>query len=233
MLSHVRYGDNSAIVKIYTRAFGMQSYIVNGAWGSKKTKKTLLLQPLNNLEMVVYHRPGKEIQRVKEYSQKAPLQNIPFSQARRAQAFLITELLSRVLRLEEPNPPMFDFIEESITCLDSNLKGLESFHLLFMFRLTSYLGCFPNNNLLETCKWFDLAEGCFVNHEPQHPNFITGNVLELFQRLFICNIESLSSLSNNVEERKEMFETMLKYYTFHVPATGTMKSVKVLEELFR
>ena len=60
-LNYIRYRESSIIAKIYTEAFGIQSYIVNGVRSSKsKTNRIALFQPLTLLDMVVYHKSKEE-----------------------------------------------------------------------------------------------------------------------------------------------------------------------------
>jgi len=56
VLGSLKYKESSLIVKIFTNAFGMQSYVVNGVRSSKSQGKTALYQPLTLLDMVVYHK---------------------------------------------------------------------------------------------------------------------------------------------------------------------------------
>jgi len=103
VLTHTRYRDTSAIVQIYTSVFGMQSYILNGVYGKKKRGSIVLTQPLNIFDLEVYHHENKDIHRIKEFRLCSYFIRIPYFQTRRAQTFLITEILSRVLKGEGPN----------------------------------------------------------------------------------------------------------------------------------
>ena len=67
-----KYGETSIIVTIFTEAFGLQSYIVNGVRSKSSKNKIALYQPLTLLELVVYHRDGANIERIKEISCKYP-----------------------------------------------------------------------------------------------------------------------------------------------------------------
>jgi DNA repair protein RecO (recombination protein O) len=61
-----KYGDTSIIVSIFTHLFGLQSYIVNGARSTSSRGIISLYQPLTLLDLVVYHREGAGILRIKE-----------------------------------------------------------------------------------------------------------------------------------------------------------------------
>ena len=78
VLNFVKFKETSVIVKIYTEKFGLQSYIENGVRSSKSKNKIALFQPLTQLELVVYHDPKKEINRISEIRCILPYKSIPF-----------------------------------------------------------------------------------------------------------------------------------------------------------
>lgn len=233
VLTHIRYGESSAIVHIYTRSFGMQSYMVNGAYGRKKRSNFQLLQPLNLLEMEVNHRVDKDLQRIREFRVSPPMMRIPFSQSRRAQAFLITEILSRTLRSEGVNNSLFDFLEQGILALDSEMEGLENFHIWLLFNLTRYFGFLPNNNYSEEFPWFDSMEACFVSSEPAHPYYLKQDGSLLINNLFTTALEELPTVARNVTQRRVLLEALTQFYELHHQGVGKIRSLQILEELFR
>ena len=233
VLTHIRYGESSAIVHIYTKSFGMQSYMVNGAYGRKKRSNFQLLQPLNLLEMEVNHRVDKDLQRIREFKVSPPMMRIPFSQSRRAQAFLITEILSRTLRSEGMNISLFEFLEQGILALDSEINGLENFHIWRLFNWTRYFGFLPNNNFSDKFPWFDIMEGCFVSSEPAHPYYLKQDGSLLMKNLFSTTLEELPSIARNVAQRRALLYAMAQFYEIHHQGVGKIRSLQVLEELFK
>lgn len=233
VLTHIRYGESSAIVHIYTKSFGMQSYMVNGAYGRKKRSNFQLLQPLNLLEMEVNHRVDKDLQRIREFKVSPPMMRIPFSQSRRAQAFLITEILSRTLRSEGMNISLFEFLEQGVLALDSEINGLENFHIWLLFNLTRYFGFLPNNNCSDKFPWFDIMEGCFVSAEPAHPYYLKQDGSLLMKNLLSTTLEELPSIARNVAQRRVLLDAMAQFYEIHHQGVGKIRSLQVLEELFK
>ena len=56
VLRSLRYGETSLISHIFTRANGVQSFMVQGVrTSSQRSNKAALLQPASLLELVVYH----------------------------------------------------------------------------------------------------------------------------------------------------------------------------------
>ena len=69
VLRTVKYGETSIITTLYTEAFGLQSYLVNGVRTTSKkgATKSALFQPAALLEVVAYHNEFKNLQRLKEF----------------------------------------------------------------------------------------------------------------------------------------------------------------------
>ena len=109
VLNHIKYGETSIVVHIYTEELGRQSYIVNSVRTPKKKNLLALLQPLTLLDLEVYHKNKQELHRIKELKIEWPFKTIPFHPLRRAIAFFITELLSMSLREEEANSNLFQY----------------------------------------------------------------------------------------------------------------------------
>ena len=78
VLSYIKYKETSIIVRIFTEAFGMQSYIVNSVRSAKSRGKMALYQPLSLLDLVVYHKSGKDLQRISETKFSYAYSSIPF-----------------------------------------------------------------------------------------------------------------------------------------------------------
>ena len=78
VFSKSKYGDNCLIARIYTKTFGLQSYLVQGARRKKTAVKASIIQPLALLDMVVYYKEARGLQRIKELKSNHPFVSIPF-----------------------------------------------------------------------------------------------------------------------------------------------------------
>ena len=66
VLKTVKYGETSLVVTVFTRMFGIQTYLVNGVRKQQqKGSKAIMLQPSALLDMEVYHNEMKSLQRIK------------------------------------------------------------------------------------------------------------------------------------------------------------------------
>lgn len=221
VLSYIKYGETSIIVRIFTEAFGLQSYIVNSVRSKKARSKMALYQPLTLLELVVYYKEGKSLQRISELKCTYPFQSIPFTVSKSTIGIFLGELLSRIIRDEDKNEPLFEFLETRIEEFDKQTQDTEDFHLIFLIELAFLLGFGPSQ-LDDIFEQFGEHQGIKKKSE-----FDSNDLNKLI--LFIQNPTPKQINSNAL--RRSTLNLLLNYYSVHVPAIGELKSIKILNEV--
>jgi DNA repair protein RecO (recombination protein O) len=233
VLHHVKYRESSAILYLYTDKFGRQSYLVNNIRGKSSKYSGNLLQPLTLLELEAYHKPGRDLQRPREMGNYIPYGSITFDPHKSSQALFLAEILYKVLREEEPNGELFEFLENSLHLFDISEEGMENFHLLFLVRLTKYLGFYPDNNYGELRSVFDMSNGQFSGGSDIHPDFFDHQSSAMLHRLLELSFKELSQLSIYQDMRVKFLDNIMHYYRLHIQGFGTVKSLSVLHEIYR
>ncbi len=232
VLHHIKYKESSAIIHIYTDLHGRQTYIINNVRGKKGQHRSNLLQPLFFLEMEVYHKPSREMQRIKEFIQYIPFRNIPFDINKSTQAMFIAEILYRSLKEEESNPELFEFLVHSIQWFDTSEEHQNLFHILFMIQLTKYLGFFPENNYSDHNHFFDLRNGHYTGADQIHPYILNKEVSEELHKLFKKSFSNIGSLKIEHNLRSQLTDSLLDYYRFHIQDFGKLRSIGILKEIY-
>lgn len=233
VLHHIRYKESSAIVYIYTDLFGRQAYLANSTKGKKAKFRSNLLQPLSMLEMEAYYKEKSELQRLKEIRNYIPYRSIPVDPYKSGQAMFLAEILYKVLREEDANPDLYNFLENSLQFLDVAEIHTVNFHLLFLVQLTRYLGFYPDNQHGESSKLFDMRNGQFKEAIGLHPDFFDESSSAVLNVLMNTSFESLMGMKINHEERRKFLDYMMDFYTLHVSGFGKVRSLPVLNEIFR
>jgi DNA repair protein RecO (recombination protein O) len=231
VLNTIKYTDASVITKIYTDAFGLQSYLVNGVHAKKSATKINLLQPLSLLDLVVYNKGKRQLQRIKEMKCEQPFTSIPFDVAKRCIVIFLDEVLCKSLHEEEQNPLLFNFITNALQILDLKSDNCANFHLLFLLHLSKHLGFYPQENYNADRPYFDLRAGQFKSQLPNHPDFTAGLISNKLSLLLNSNFESISSIALANLERKELLEKILKYYELHIATFKDVNSHLILQEV--
>ncbi|SKC15693.1 DNA repair protein RecO [Dyadobacter psychrophilus] len=222
-LSYIRYRESSIIAKIYTEAFGIQTYIVNGVRSSKsRTNRIALFQPLTLLDMVVYHKNKEDtMHRISEMKCYQPFQSLPYDVVKSSLALFVTEMLGKTLKEEESNPLLFQFIEESVVYLDEAEGSFENFHIHFLVQLASFLGFG-----IETVE--DLESELKNNHFPHMPDPVEKSAT---MQLLIGNYGLNMPLDR--KRRILILEKLVFFYKIHMESLGEIKSLEVLREVLK
>lgn len=237
MLQHTRgivirttpYGDTSLIVNVYTEAFGMQAYMVNGVRSSRSKGKAGLYRVGNILQMVVYHKEGAEIMRIKECNIDKVYISIPFSVIKGAVFLFCIELIHRSVREQEANEDLFAFIYEQLVLLDREDTQPGAFHLRFGMQLTRFLGFYPSLNQGE---FFDLMNGRFTETLPAHTHYIDSAQAVAWRELSSHAADFGFAFKWTRQSRRVILHYMLEFYRLHIEQFGQMRSPEVLESVF-
>jgi DNA repair protein RecO (recombination protein O) len=225
------YGETSVIVQVFTEKFGLQSYIINGVKKPKAKISRNMLQPLHLLDMVVYHKNTGQVQRVSELKNSPQLQTIPYDVIKSSLVIFLNEVLYKAVRQQSADENMFDFIFNAIEWLDHQSEGLANFHLLFLTRLTRYLGFYPEQIAAAGMDFFDMKNGVFSRYKPEGFYYLSPPHTQNFSALLQCNFENLGRLNFSNDERRYLLNKLLEYYALHVEGFGNIKSHEVLEEV--
>lgn len=232
-LHAIKYSETSLIATIYTEAYGRQSFIISGMHGKNSPVKASSFQPLYLLDLELYYKAGRDIQRLKNARIISPYTSIQFDIRKSSQVFFLAEILYKCLREEEPNAGLFNFIYHSLTFLDLTDSGISNFHLWFLFKLTKFLGINPNDENSQISNFFDLQSAVFVSREPLHSQFADKHTTSLFSRLFEVNFSTIETLEYTQNERRIVLEKLLEFYKIHFDNLGEIKSLAVLKEVLR
>jgi DNA repair protein RecO (recombination protein O) len=232
LLHHVRYSDNSLIAQFYTRDYGRLSVMVKGISSRKRSAKFSLFQPLNIFNIELYHYEKRELNNLRELSLSFIPKNIPGDIHRSSIALFISELLYSVIREEDVNRRLYEFIESSVVSLDEMTAGISNFHLWFLVAFTAYTGIGPSCTALKEC-YFDMLSGQFTRFAPGHPDYLEPQNAAILNNLLQMPADRLGELRLSGEERADLLDRILKYYRLHLPGIRQIRSLQVLKEIFR
>jgi DNA repair protein RecO (recombination protein O) len=141
VLNYLKYGDSSIIVRIFTEEYGFKSLLVNGIRSQRSKKSIGHFQPFSLLELVLYLKETRDLQRVSDFKSYHPLHNLHQDFIKSTITMFLTELLTKLLVQEEQkNEDLYLFLESSIITLNQMEESVENFHIQFLLKLGPYLG---------------------------------------------------------------------------------------------
>jgi DNA repair protein RecO (recombination protein O) len=218
VLRFVKYGETSIIVTIYTKDAGRSTYIVNGARSSRARGKIALYQPLSLLDMVVYQKQGRDINRISEVKSLENLNSLRTNVYKSSIGLFLVEVLNKCIQEESANEQLFEYILESIKLLDRLEEDFENFHLVFLLKLSQHLGFAAEN-----------AAGFYGDNTMlSRPETIEHRTVldKLIQQGFKAKVKVSS------EFRMELLAHILSYYSEHI-GLPKMKSMDILHTVLK
>lgn len=230
VLSALKYGDTSLIVKCFTLEDGIRSYMIRGVLKSKKGKlKAAYFQPLTQLIIEANHNNKNSLNSIREAHVIHPYENIYTSVVKQSIVLFLSEILSSIIKEEEKNEVLYKYIETGLIWLDTH-DNIANFHLLFLLNLSRFLGFYPEVSGSNKIA-FNLLEGRFTDSEYEKLS-ISGNELILFKNLLGINFDAISLISYNKNERQVILRTIIRYFELHLEGFKEPKSLGVLETVF-
>ena len=233
VLRTVKYGETSVIVSVFTEKFGLQSYIVSGVRTTGKNNKSQYFQPSALLELQVYHNELKSLQRIKDVKWSVLLTNIFSDIFKNAVAIYAVELLTKCLKQPEVNDDLFRFCTDFLKELNDSKPAIAAnMPLYFAIHFTAFLGLKIEDNFSESNPYFDFKEGKFTSRNElnviadKETNFHLAELLKTLKPI------DLEEIKLSQQRRALLLNELEKYYTWHVPDFGKLKSISVLRQLF-
>ncbi|MEZ4857498.1 MAG: DNA repair protein RecO [Flavobacteriaceae bacterium] len=231
VFSSVKYAEADLIVTCFTQKFGLKSYLLRGILKSKKGKLRIsMFQPLSLLQIEAFHKDKGTLERINEAKVILPYKTLHTEVIKSSLVLFLSEILKNAVKEEEANTSLFHFIEEALFWLDENEK-IANFHLLFLLKLTNFLGFYPDFSEKEA-PYFNLEEG---NFQESSIGLICeeGDAITILKQLDTKGFNTLSEIKIAKSERIKTLHLLLKYYQLHIQGYRTPKSLPVLTQLFQ
>ena len=232
VLHTIKYGETRIIVDMFTRTHGRLSFIVNIPKSIKAKTKKQFFQPLNILEIEVDVRQKVQLQKLSDVRLAMPFSSIPFNPHKLSISLFIAEFLYYALRSEQQNALLYDYVESSILWLDSQDDRYANFHLVFLMRLSRFLGFYPNLEHYQTGDYFDLRESMFLPTPPLHRDFPYPQEAEMVQLMMRMDYPTMHLFKMTHQERNRLLEVTITYYRLYLTDFPELKSIAVLQELY-
>src|SRR5690606_11726093 len=105
-------GETSLIVSVFTKRFGLQSYLIKGARGGKGRNKANLFFPSSQLEMIVYHNEQRSLQWIREFHAAPPYRDLGEDVVKTSVAIFAVEVLIQLLETGAVQEELFLLAEQ-------------------------------------------------------------------------------------------------------------------------
>lgn len=221
LLSHVRYGDNGAVLDCFSKDQGFQSFFISNIYSPRNKKKSYLF-PLREVQITVAsHRKSNSllsISKIETVSSTYDYNDVNINSI----LFFVADFLHQVLREEQQYERIYEEIGSFLDQLF--LKNFEA-HIGLIFKILHRQGILPLFSDLQ-----------FLN--PEAGNFSALQVVKLFD-------EELSGVWKNYlthgdlykikltrKLRKKMIDSLMYYYSLHFDGFREPVSLAVIQQIY-
>lgn len=232
VLRTVKYGDRSLIIDLLTREYGRVSVIWRVPKLGKGGVRRQYFQSLSILEVNYDRRSATSLPQLKEARIAEPYVTLHYDNVKLCVSFFIAEFLCLATRSEQYNPYLYDFVENSLVWYDASSVASANFHLMFMIRVSKFLGFYPNVDDYADGDFFDLRAGLFTHYPPTHKDFLGSEEARNIRNLMRMSASNMHLFRFSRVQRNNVIEVLLRFYTLHIPDFHALKSWDVLREVF-
>ncbi len=231
VLQTIKYGESDLIVKLFTNSSGLKSYLLKGVLKSKRGKiRASLFQPLTLLEIEASHKNKGSLERLREARLQQPYQTLYTDILKSSLVLFLSEMLKNSIQEEEENKTLYQYLVSSFLWLD-NHDSFANFHLVFLLKLSQYLGFYPDDSLLSE-PYFNLIEGGFQSNK-DHEHCVSGTTVILLKSLLGITFDTSSDIKMSKNSRSELLMLLIRYFEVHLHGFKKPKSLYILNEIYQ
>ncbi len=231
VLKTTKYSESSIITRIFTKKYGLLSFIVQGIRSSKNKQKGNLIQPLNILNLEIYLKEQRNLNRIKEYTTNYIYKNLHLDFTKQSVAMFCIELITKCIKEHEVNERLYDYVTLFLMELDIEPDSIENKPLFFLLETASILGFEPSLQNILKGTYFNLESGRFED-TINSSNVLDANETTMLKKMMAVYYEK-NELKLTSTERKILLEKMLLYFRWHITDFTELKSPAVLSEILR
>ena len=232
VLNSVKFGESQRIVDFLTEQSGRLSFICRQPKSARSRVRKSFFQPMTVVEITFDYRQRVRLQHIKEETIALPFASIPFEPYKLSISLFLAEFLYYATRSEQADLPLFNYVVNSLAWLDGAHKSFSNFHLVFMMRLSRFLGFYPNLDGYQEGDFFDLRNSIFTPEPPLHADFLCPDEAAKISLLMRMNYETMHLFAMSRAERNRCIELITAYYRLHLPNFPELNSLSVVRELF-
>jgi len=232
VLRTVKYSETSMILDILTQELGLKTYIISGVRKKNAKVSTGMLQPMSILNLVIYNKESAKINRIKEVRMNYVFKSLPFDIHKSSVALFLIEIINKSIKEKEINKEFYDFCENSLIFLDQTNKNISNFHLIFLIKMSKFLGFSPTSNYSASNKFFDLREGRFTKDMPYHRDFLNERESKNLISILSIDLETPDKIAFSRGDKQNLLESIILYYKIHLIDFGRIKTLEVFKSVF-
>ena len=214
------YTDHSAVVKLFTREFGLLPFLIQGLHG--KQNKNSLFQP-GTLVEIVFHKQNKGMMRAKEVSLVSGWGYSHYPIHDQVRWFFL-ELLSHVLHEEQPEESLFDLSKTTFQKLNDGCKDLPILPIQYLYEFCEVTGHGLQLDDESISLGLDIVSGSTATSRSIPSNTIDADHCECLAQILSGEIKTAPA-----KIRRLLVSKLVDYIETHIIPGKTIQSLEILQ----
>ena len=232
VLHSFMFNDTKTIADVLSETEGRQSVVVRISRSKASRNIRNLFQPLAILELTTEFKHAGQMHTVKEAHIAHAYTSIPFHPYKLSISIFLAEFLSNITRGDQQNDPLlFHYITDSLQWLDETQSNFANFHIVFLIRITRFIGIYPNTDNYANGCCFDLINGCFTSGQYPGKTYLSSQETAVMHKLMRMNYNTMHLFRMSRNERNRCLDAIIQFYRLHIPEFREIKSLAVLREI--
>lgn len=217
-IHRIAYSESSLIASFYTLEHGLTQFLFQGG-----KKKGGALVPMGIYELEYYSRNDSQLTKLTSTSIVHPFHSILNDPIKSTIAYFLCDVVRNTVHVNQSDKDIYHFLSQSIIELDLS-ENIQLFPIRFLTNYTHYLGIQPDCSASHPI-CFDLDNGEFFGHHVLNGITVEGQIANDLWMLFNNHDNELTT------NKKELLNTVLKYYSIHIPRFDISKSLQIIQEV--
>ncbi|CAI8357393.1 MAG: DNA repair protein RecO [Owenweeksia sp. TMED14] len=226
VLGKIAVGEKGYVLRMWTRKYGPQAYMIHSIRGNKNGIRPAMLLPMTALNATVSHKNRGHLEKIIEIETAQIWERLATDHVRQSLCLFSAEVLHKTLQDGDSSPQFFDDFIKMLNRWDNagaNL-GMSINEILLM--IWRYLGFTIDGTLYNEGSVLDLREGNFVHNVPLHDDFLSKETSRALAN-WICG----KTIKTSKKNRVEITDGLIIGLRWHYPTLGTLNSLEILRSL--
>lgn len=233
VLGSTRYGSDRLLVRALSRSAGRVTLSLPLTHSPRSPMRASLFRPLAHLEVMWEAGPTTMVFRPRTVRTTERHDSIMSQPDKMAIVMFLAEFLSYATLEGDFGEDFFDYLVNAIGWLDACPEGYANFHVVFLFRLSRFLGIQPDwEELRGEGRYFDLQNAVFTDVRPVHSAYLEGDEAHAARQLARMNFPTMRLFRLTGAQRTAILRRLITFYRLHLTGFPQLKSLDVLETVF-
>jgi len=234
VLRTLKHQDANLITTLFTREYGIKTFIIKGYRSTRAKSRHSYFQPLSIIDCVFFNRENRTLHKITESKISVFLQEIQTQPIKLSLGLAMLEIFYDTVKEEEKNEALYQFMYNIITKLDEAPNRLIQIFIYFLLHHTRHLGFFPHDQSEGASRIsFDVRAGIFTKAKQNNDEIAPFLHRFLKSKLSLLpDPESCQQITFDNHTKKFIIKTLFDYYKRHIEGFKYPQTMKVFAEVF-